>query len=117
MLYLPWIIVVFPSVAGIIVGIAFIALVLIVFVGPMGKCFSDNLLIQIDRYNRSSAFQWDSFTVFGVCSLHLMVSEETKRTKRITMNTFLLFEDESVKMLPYICEIKIHFHITVSVIC
>ncbi len=39
-LYLPWIVVVFPSVAAIIVGIAFIALVLIVFVGPMGKCLS-----------------------------------------------------------------------------
>lgn len=41
-LFLPWIVAVFPSVAVIIVGIAFIALVVIVCVGPLGNLFQNN---------------------------------------------------------------------------
>lgn len=97
MLFLPWIVVVFPSVAAIIVLIAFIALCLTVFVGPMGKCFFDKIYLKIIA--NSFVFKLDSFIVFGVSSRRSIMSEKPKKTERITIHTLLheRFEAEIVK--------------------
>lgn len=55
--------------------------------------------ISISNEWSMSCFQWDSFTVFGVCSPHSMTSGKPRRLNRIMVNR--LFHDKSIKLFRF----------------